>query len=312
MFSQNLNKIIKDWASRTIWHIARKRSDINNCIPILCYHRVLPIVNSCKDFILPDQFKSHLEVLRQEGFRSLSLREYAQIARGEIPLTRRSVLITFDDGYADNYKIAWPISQKYNIKMNFFICTSLIGEESPFIMTKDGYKLIRNYNIVEGHDSNIFSHIRQFPQLWRSLTWKELREMKNAGAGIGFHSHYHRNLALLTPKEIVDDITTGQGIFKRRIGYEPREFALPYGGYEEYTLKTLAILRHLSMELIFTTNLGRVRLPSNQHVFSRIVVYPQDDLATFKRKLLGAYDWLESIQQIKKFIVTHKSKKLLR
>lgn len=287
---------------QAISEFSRKRRKIDNHVPILCYHRVLPEfiedVNDPIYTVLPEQFESQMAFLVQEGFHTLSLTEFAAAARGLRPLTKPSVLITFDDGYADNYLIAWPIAKKYQISLNLFICTAYQGQPHPLIMTLNGYRLLNDFSRLEAEPPDLAAHIRKFPHLWRPLTWEELAVMKEAGVEIALHSHAHGDFALLPPQELADDIATGLNIFESNLGYRPQGFALPYGGYHTFTLPILEILQGFGLEFIFSTQIGRPRLPHQRRVFPRLLVYQQDNLTNFQHKLYGAYDWLGKILRL--------------
>lgn len=301
MNTRSLKIFLAGAVSRLVWRLGLTKRDTGNSIPVLCYHRVLPefVETGVPIYtILPAQFEAQMAFLAASGFVTLSLPEYAEIARGLRPAPRRAVLITFDDGYADNYGIAWTIAKKYRINLNLFICTSLVGGNHPVIMTKDGYVLLKNRRMPGPDRLDVAEHIQKFPELWRPLNWQELGQMKDAGVHFGFHSHSHRNLALLPPGDLAADLAGGLEMFERRWGYRPPFFAIPYGWYEDYTPETITTLGQLNLEFIFGTHLGRARLPCHQLVLPRLVINQSDELGTFKRKLFGAYDWLEPTRRI--------------
>jgi peptidoglycan/xylan/chitin deacetylase (PgdA/CDA1 family) len=272
-----------------------------NCIPVLCYHRVLPELIEEEPFsvwsILPEQFESQMAFLTGNGFNTLSLSEYARMARGLEPVKERSVLITFDDGFGDNYAIAWMIAQKYNIKINLFICPSYISQMHPIVMQQDGYEAA-NSIIFARRDESVRAHIGKYPQLWRPLNWQELKRMQGSGVDIGLHSHRHRNLTLLTTKDQVIDTATGIAVMSRELGQRPKFYALPYGWFDHYTPEIISMLQSFSLELIFAAHLGRAKLPSNQQIFPRILITQQDNLATFRQKIEGVHDWWGNILRI--------------
>jgi biofilm PGA synthesis N-glycosyltransferase PgaC len=297
--TRNIKIVLARAASWITWQLANKQGHIGNRIPVLIYHRVLPeyLEDSNPIYtILPEQFESQMAFLKEAGFESLSLQEYTEIARGLRQAAERSVLITFDDGYADNYRIAWPIAAKYDIKINLFICPQLVGSANPIVMIQDGYVTPANFAWSEEAGERVQAHIKKFPQLWKPLTWEELAEMKGYGVNLGFHSHSHRNLALLPLEEIATDITTGSAIFEKHLGYRPQFFAYPYGGYDAYNSQVTATLERLGLNFIFAAHLGRAKLPSAKTVFPRILIYQEDNLAVFQRKIFGQYDWLGQIQ----------------
>jgi len=250
--------------TRLAWQLGYRRRPSAGYVPVLCYHRVLPELledeNNPVYTLLPEQFEAQLAFLVQEGFVSLSLDEFGEMARGLKPAPSRVVLLTFDDGYADFHAVAWPLAQKYNVKLNLFISTGLIGQSGPVIMTQNGYR----FHSGEGPSLYYQGHLEKFPHLWRPLTWEEVREMGRTGVGFGLHGHTHRNLVDLDKTELVEELSAGVRAFRHHLGYSPRFFALPYGDY-------------------------------GKRVFPRICIHQQDSLETLRMKLLGAYDWLETV-----------------
>jgi peptidoglycan/xylan/chitin deacetylase (PgdA/CDA1 family) len=293
---------LKVLVAQRVSELLVKLPKLDHYVPILCYHRVLPEfiedVNDPIYTVLPEQFESQMDFLAQEGFHTLSLTEFAATARGLRPLAKRSVLVTFDDGYADNYAVAWPIAKKFNVTLNLFICTAYQGQPHPLIMTRNGYRLLSDFSRLEAGPPDLASHIKKFPELWRSLTWQELAIMRDDGVEIALHSHAHRDFALLDPRELAQEITTGIDIFTKELGYRPKFFALPYGGYYTSTPAVLEILKGFGLEFIFSTHIGRPRLPCPRLVFPRLQILQQDDLAVFQRKLDGGYDWLGPIYRL--------------
>ena len=152
----------------------------------------------------PQQFTEQMALLNEEGFISLSLQEYYEAAQGRRELPERAVLVTFDDGYADNYLQAWPIAQRFGITLNLFICTGLVSGDTPYAFARFS---------AEAQSSR-----EEFPQLWQPLSWNQLKEMAAGGVGIGFHSHSHENLGNLPASEIKEDTFTRCGNFQPAFG----------------------------------------------------------------------------------------------
>ncbi len=100
-------------------------------VPILLYHRVTEVKND--PWILcvsPKNFSEHLEHLRKY-YRPISLRMMLQMLKKN-RLPRHAVVITFDDGYADNYLNARPILEKYDAPATFFVTSGSVKEECEF------------------------------------------------------------------------------------------------------------------------------------------------------------------------------------
>jgi hypothetical protein len=84
---------------------------------VLSYHRIARDPLGYHDIaVAPATFRKHLEYMLRHGFRFLSLSQYHEYLAGERPLDGDSVLITFDDGYRDNFTNAFPILQELVVR----------------------------------------------------------------------------------------------------------------------------------------------------------------------------------------------------
>jgi peptidoglycan/xylan/chitin deacetylase (PgdA/CDA1 family) len=250
-------------------------------VPVLCYHRVLPELREGETPIYtltPGEFESHMAFLAKRWFRSLSLDEYIHYNSGGATPPERSVLVTFDDGYADNFYHALPIAGRYGIKINLFLCTGLI----------EGAIQATHGDLSPEAKANK----EKYPELWRPLTWSEVRLMAERGVGIGFHSHSHQNLGRMDAADVIEDLRAGLSLLNNKLGARPKAFAFPGGGAGAYNSRLIPLLRDSGFEVLFTTRLGRTKLCRNEILCSRLVIYQSDDLKVFKRKLFGAYDWM--------------------
>ena len=151
-----------------------------HCVPVLMYHHVSP----AKDMITtsPENFERQIAGLAKHGYRALSTDEFAGFLAGQ-PVPAKSVLITFDDGYLDNWVYAHPILKKYNMLATMFIVTGLIGEGSPRPVAGDTQDL-----------PEMISHKRGKAMIAAGNTdpvmvrWSEVHAMREAGT-FEFHSH---------------------------------------------------------------------------------------------------------------------------
>jgi peptidoglycan/xylan/chitin deacetylase (PgdA/CDA1 family) len=275
-------------ATRALWQLTRQDQTAGGLVPpVLCYHRVLPRSRGTRRqveySVTPQQFSAQMSFLASEGFTSLTLEEFYAAVTGTRNIPDRAVLVTFDDGYADNYKIAWPIAGQFGVKLNLFVCTGLV----------DGLPL----KVFEAESYSARASKAQFGELWQPLSWDQLREMATSGMGIGLHSHAHRNLGGMSAAEVAADVATGVANIQRQLGTRPRFFAFPFGHFGSYSRETTAVLSAHGLELFFTTELGRTPLRQADRLFSRIVIHPEDDLGSFRRKLYGGYDWVGTVRK---------------
>lgn len=107
------------------------RSDSNHLL-VLTYHRVTPNVPWSDALIVtPDQFEQQVKYVKQY-FRLLSASEVAEIIRSRKSFPVQSCLITFDDGWKDNYSHAFPVLQAYHAPAIIFLATGYIGTNKRF------------------------------------------------------------------------------------------------------------------------------------------------------------------------------------
>jgi peptidoglycan/xylan/chitin deacetylase (PgdA/CDA1 family) len=265
------------------------RLDRNGNVPapvVLCYHRVLPVSANSRlprYAVTPAQFHEQMLLLADEGFRSLTLDDFRAVASGERECRGRSVLITFDDGFADIYLNAWPIAQELGIKLNLFLCTGLAAGEQlkPF----------------EPQTQADRESQRAFPDLWRPLNWSEVRAMSDAGVSVGFHSHSHSNYGRLSHAEIDVDVIRGSSLMEQQLGRKPVSFAFPYGHHGSYSAQAISALEQHGLDIFFTTEMQRTALPTKGPI-SRLVVHPEDDIHSFRRKLFGGYEWVGKLRRM--------------
>ena len=111
--------------------VRRPRNQSEGKALILLYHRVTDLNSDPWSLaVSPEHFAEQLEVIRQYA-RPLRLEELVQhLLNGELP--DRSVIVTFDDGYADNLHIAKPLLERYEVPATVFVTTGYIGHEREF------------------------------------------------------------------------------------------------------------------------------------------------------------------------------------
>jgi peptidoglycan/xylan/chitin deacetylase (PgdA/CDA1 family) len=118
-------------------------------------------------------------------------------------LPEKSVIISFDDGWQNQFRYALPILQKYNFTATFFVVTGFVG--SP------GF-----------------------------LSWPELKTLHAAGMTIGSHSRSHPYLdRIRDPAVLWDQIYNSKQILETRLGVRVDNFAYPYGAYNTTTSSTV-------------------------------------------------------------------------
>jgi len=94
-------------------------------VPVLMYHHVSPTPGGITSS--PENFEAHIAWLARHGYQSLSTAQFAAYLAGQ-PVPEKSLLITFDDGYLDNWVYAHPILQRYGMRAVLFLVTDWAGD----------------------------------------------------------------------------------------------------------------------------------------------------------------------------------------
>ena len=213
-----------------------------------------------------------------------------------------AVLLTFDDGYKDNYDIAFPILSKHKIKSIFFIVSSLIDTNGMLMHDKirllvqegrlDSKFLTIPSKINEGINGYSKEIIDQVNQEFKKLNidkrnlmnTKEIKAIYEAGFKIGVHTHLHSSLSFLDYDAQRNEIENCLRVLEGFLG-EINCIAYPNGLYNENTVKLNGIL---GIEYGFTTTNGFNTKTTNKNEIKRIGVNVSDSLNVISLKILGA------------------------
>lgn len=186
-------------------------------IPVLLYHRV----DTEEDCKLPpiciniSNFQMQLDYLIERGYYFATIDEVVNYVMGKITLPKRTVAITFDDGFQDNYRHAFPILKERGIKAAIFINTNFIGKR---LSMKEAFGITK----PESRDV-----IHQF------LAWHEIIEMSNNGINFETHTHTHANLTVIEISEIEKEIIISKAILEEKLKKKVEHFSFPFGKYNK-------------------------------------------------------------------------------
>ena len=119
----------------------------DNKVAVLGYHGVLPNkINTSNDNLIIDmeKFEKELKLLKKLGYDSMTLDEFYCWKNGDCKKKHKSVLITFDDGYQNNYDYAFKLLKKYNMNAVVFCVGSYTMSDNGVSMNletiKNSYK----------------------------------------------------------------------------------------------------------------------------------------------------------------------------
>ena len=154
---------------------------INSSVPVLMYHHVRPQAGMIA--CTPENFESQLQWLQKNGYHGLTLDEFAAHLAGK-PVGK-GVLITFDDGYLNNWVYAYPLLKKYGFKATIFLVTSWINHGDCRVNSDVNAELPA---CPDHHTCEQLIHAGRSDEV--ILRWSEIQAMQESGL-IEFHSHTH-------------------------------------------------------------------------------------------------------------------------
>lgn len=189
--------------------------------------------------------------------RVCTLTELAAAVRaGEPPGGR--LVITFDDGYADNHELAGPVLERYGLPATFFVSTGFIGSEHQ-----------------TDWDKSVGVRSR-----W--MTVDQVRALHAAGHEIGAHTRTHCDLGAVPAEEGYAEIAGSVDDIQAWTGQRPRHFAIPYGrAFPELERVSRFVLEDLGLETITLCRGGLMNPGRQPHVWERIPVSPIDYLSPY-------------------------------
>lgn len=213
---------------------------------ILTYHKIDTLRELGINVVSPRRFESHLMALQDAGYVGIApsvLRETLETGR---PLPERSILLTFDDGYANFAEYAWDICQKYGFPAVVFPISSYIGRENLWDKT-----------------------VTRF----RHLNWSQLRELASAGVVIGAHTVSHPFLPHLSNERAFAEMADSKKALEDGLGIPVSLFSYPYG---DWTPTVAKLAEYAGFEMTFSLD---PRLPAtweNRFALPRMAIYGID------------------------------------
>ena len=201
-------------------------------ILVLNYHQVDN--KSTYLSVLPSDFDLQMKFLVDSGCVTITPDELYAGLRGELELPQKPVLITFDDGYIDNYVNAFPILKKYGLRATIFIIPAFTG-------------------VYPGY-----------------MTWEQLKEMEANGITIESHTLTHPKLEELPDDEIRGELLNSKTLLEENLGHPIEFLAYPTG---TYNLHIAGIAQDIGYKGAFTIKYGIVDRGSNFFALERVPIF---------------------------------------
>ncbi|MCA1554553.1 MAG: polysaccharide deacetylase family protein [Chloroflexi bacterium] len=222
----------------------------NVLVPILMYHQIkdLPANANVEDLtwtVSPSALDAELAYLANNGYTTVSLDLMLDGLAGKSALPPKPVVLTFDDGWKNQYTEALPLLKKYKQTATFYVVSSYMGYGAYF-------------------------------------DWTMTKEAQDAGMTVAGHSIDHSDLSQKSAAEVDRQVRESKAALERQLGVSITHFAYPYGAYNDVIVDALKRNGYRSAT---TLNPMPAKNPLSPYLLPRIRVSYKDTLADFAKKL---------------------------
>ena len=240
----------------------------------LSYHSIVEVSkNEPEQMTTPvGLFRKQMSFLAANGYLvEEAAKVIKRLSAGE-PLEPKTVILTFDDGFANNYHLALPILIEHRFPATVFLMTAAL----------DGKPERLHNTWVEEY-----------------LMWEQVREMQESSLiCFGCHSATHRNLRGLRENELSEETEGAKHRLEDGLGRAVDLFAYPFGSYGSWDERVREAVERAGFLGAFTTIFGYNTVSIDRFLLKRSRVSWCDDIPEFDRLLQGSYDWYAFIQRL--------------
>ncbi len=308
---------LRDWTKKTILASGALRFAGNfqgSSAAILMYHSVLkdPTLESDSlGGIIHSEpiFRAQVEMLARD-YHPMTLDCAVKYLRDDEDLPRRSVVVTFDDGYADNHEVAMPILNEFAVPATFYVTVDCIENKRPpwpsrlrlaFRRTKvtswiDAAGKSWTLTIPEGRENAFLAacdsccqlsgagqeeFVRRIEQELQAclseqtgslmMSYDQLRELTRHGHIVGSHTMTHPNMAYLKEDEAQRELADSKQRLEAQLGAPIKHFSYPCPALSpHWSQRTVEQSRAVGYETGVTTNSGLIRRGDNPLCLKRL------------------------------------------
>jgi hypothetical protein len=204
-------------------------------VPVLNYHQVNDEKHSALTLHV-DQFREQMEYLHNQGYNTITLAQLYDYLENGTELPNKPIVITFDDGYVDNYKNVLPILKEYNMKATLFMISDAANTPG-FVSTE------------------------------------QMHQMEAGGFDIQGHTNHHKILTKIAPTELPDALLGGKTSLEGILG-EPIEYLAYPGGFNDMLVQY--VTKQSGYKMAFTVQPGTVQPGDNLYALNRLAIFQGD------------------------------------
>ena len=183
--------------------------------------------------VTPTEFANQLNYFKTYNYHPISMKELYDYLEKDAPLPVKPVVITFDDGYVDNYDYAYPLLKKFGYPATVFVITKFVGT--------NGY-----------------------------INWEQAKEFEENGISIESHTVNHITLSTQSNEKALFELTKSKDIIEKKLGKQVKFVAYPEGFYNKLTEK---LVQEAGYRGAVTIRYGSVDKASDPYALERIPIF---------------------------------------
>ncbi len=246
-----MNAIKRFAYNHLIPFIGRLNVKKNKFVNVIYYHDIVEGEGYSFMKTNVDVFKQQMRHVVNDGYKTLRFDELDN--KKNLVFEKKKVIIAFDDGWLSNYTEIFDFMQSLGIKYNIYLTIGEISMNSEY------------------------------------LTWDMVRQMHDSGlVGFGVHTFTHPHVADMTDIDPEIEFVQSDAIFKKELGYQPRDFCYPYGSCSERSHKYLTT--QSQYKRIYTSSMMYSYEQNGCVIFGRNGISNDETIGVFKAKLNGWFN----------------------
>ncbi len=250
-------------------------------VPILMYHKIANPPEGSPNphlYVTPENFAAQMDYLRRHEYHTLSLGDVGRGLKNGTKLPHRSVILTFDDGYLNNYENAFPVLQRYNLKTTIFLVADAVGH-------KVNWQLSRGATLAEP-----------------LLDWVQVEEMQRYGITFDSHTCTHPKLNQIPLDQARYEISASRGKLEDKLSVKVEGFCYPYG---EYNPQVVDLVREAGYTAACVVDNGNRHSLEDVYTLKRVFIWSDTPLRRFAYYLTSLYDYEKAYKRWLKARRTH-------
>lgn len=221
----------------------------------------------------PGIFRRQMKILREAGWNCVTLGDLVRMLPDRRPISEKTAVLTFDDGFQNFYTRAFPVLEEYGFKATVFLVTDCVGKHNFWENKEDGSTGM---------------------PLGKLLSWDEIKELSKSGIDFGAHSVSHPDLTKIPLEEARREVIESKSAIEQHLGTAAATFAYPYGHFNEQVKEIVKA----NYAAAVSTNLGKVAAGNDIHALKRLDTFYLRDERIFNSLSKRKFEYYMQARQM--------------